>query len=155
MANEFDSLSDKQRVAAENYVDNVIAHQKDSKIKKMTQEDLGETVGVTGRTIRNWMNDTVFLQYIQHLSTKRLQVSMPAFVGVLIRNLERGDNVSTKQLDLIAKVADWVPDKKSSGDTYNQINYNGPTEVEDRIAQLQARKDAEVIDVKDKEVEHE
>ena len=52
---QFDSLTEKQMIAAENYVDNSIAHQRDKSIKKMTQEDLGETVGVTGRTIRNWI----------------------------------------------------------------------------------------------------
>ena len=83
----FDSLTEKQMIAAENYVDNSIAHQRDKSIKKMTQEDLGETVGVTGRTIRNWMNDTTFLAYIHALSMKRLQQSAPAFAGVLIRNL--------------------------------------------------------------------
>ena len=149
---QFDSLTEKQMIAAENYVDNSIAHQRDKSIKKMTQEDLGETVGVTGRTIRNWMNDTTFLAYIHALSMKRLQQSAPAFAGVLIRNLERGDNVSTKQLDLIAKLDDRVPQGKSGGDTYNQITYNGSIdEIQSRIDRINARKEAEVVSVQEEE----
>ena len=121
-------------------------------VKKLTQARMAEEAGVTERTIRNWHKDELFLEYVGYLSRMRLQAAMPDFVGVLIANLEKGQNVSTKQLDLIAKVADWMPEKQNSENTYN-INVGGQSELENRIQALTERKRKEVVEVPPKRIE--
>lgn len=143
MSKGFDLLSDKQREAAEIIVDNAIEQRQGG--KKLSQAAIGEMVGVTDRTIRNWQNDETFLGYLRDLSTKRLQAAMPQFVGVLIANLSKGQNVSTKQLDLIAKVADWLPEPKSSASSTTVNVQVGTTDIHDRIKALEDRKMANVV----------
>lgn len=142
MSKGFDLLSDKQREAAEIIVDNAIEQRQGG--KKLSQAAIGEMVGVTDRTIRNWQNDETFLGYLRELSVKRLQAAMPDFVGVLISNLSKGQNVSTKQLDLIAKVANWMPEPKSSAATTVNVQV-GTTDIHDRIKALEDRKMANVV----------
>ena len=89
-----------------------------------------------------------------HLSRVRLQAAMPDFVGVLISNLDKGQNVSTKQLDLIAKVADWMPERGQSGGTTVNVNM-GHLDLDERVAQLQERRRKEVYDAPVKEIETE
>src|SRR5699024_3756199 len=107
MNNFHDTLTESQREDAEMYVDNESDRRRDNKIPKLTQSDRGDAGGVTDRTIRNWFKDPAFLAYLEHLSRINIQAAMPAFAAVLIQNLEHGQNLSTKQLDLIAKVAEW------------------------------------------------
>lgn len=141
--NNFDALTERQKEVAEAIVDNAIERKKDKTVSKLTQAELGELVGVTDRTVRNWSNDILFLEYVEYLSRVRLQAAMPDFVAVLIQNLEKGENVSTKQLDLIAKVADWLPDKKSK-DEATSISYGHASSIEERIRRIEDRKREEV-----------
>jgi len=134
----FDTLSEKQKEVAELMVENAIHRRSAKDVKKLSQQELGEAVGVTDRTIRNWQKDPAFLAYLEHLSRLRLQAAMPDFIATLITNLERGQNLSTKQLDLMAKVGDWLPETKSASSTINlQL---GASSLEDRIAKLEARR---------------
>ena len=125
---------------------------KTSGAKKIKQAELAEAVDVTPRTIRNWQHDEVFLEYVGHLSRIKLQAAMPDFVAVLIANLEKGQNVSTKQLDLIAKVADWLPEKQGASHTLN-VNVGHADNIDDRIRQLQERRQSEIIDNRDRQLD--
>lgn len=151
---KYDALSEPQKEAAELMVDGAINKKKNPKEKPMTQTAIAETVGVTDRTLRNWKQDELFLDYVGYLSRVRLQAAMPDFVGVLISNLDKGQNVSTKQLDLIAKVADWMPERGQSGGTTVNVNM-GHLDLDERVAQLQERRRKEVYDAPVKEVETE
>ncbi|MCU7556544.1 phBC6A51 family helix-turn-helix protein [Macrococcus capreoli] len=134
----YDTLSEKQKEVAELMVENAIERRTDKDIKKLTQAQLGEAVDVTDRTIRTWQKDPAFLAYLEHLSRIKLQAAMPDFIAALISNLERGQNLSTKQLDLMATIADWKPDPKSAASTINvQL---GASSLEERIAKLEERK---------------
>lgn len=146
MNDKFDSLSEGQKAVAEMMVANAIERKSNKDAKKATQQEMADEVDVTVRTIRNWQKDEVFLEYVGYLSRIRLQAAMPDFVGVLIANLEKGQNVSTKQLDLIAKVADWLPEKESSGNSLT-VNVGHAQSIEDRIKQLEERKNAEIPNV--------
>lgn len=132
-----DSLTDKQREVAEMYVDNEIDRRRDKKIPKLTQSDMGDAVGVTDRTVRNWFKDPAFLAYLEHLSRINIQAAMPSFAAVLIQNLEHGQNLSTKQLDLIAKVADWVPQPHNGTQTIHIEQ--GTEELQKRLDKLEKR----------------
>lgn len=143
MNDKFDTLSEGQKAVAEMMVENAIERKSDTKTKKMTQSEMAEQADVTVRTIRNWQKDETFLEYVGYLSRIRLQSAMPDFVGVLIANLEKGQNVSTKQLDLIAKVADWLPEKQSSPNTLN-VHVGNAQSIEDRVEQLAERRRNEV-----------
>lgn len=132
-----DTLTESQREVAEMYVDNEIDRRRDKKIPKLTQSDMGDAVGVTDRTIRNWFKDPAFLAYLEHLSRINIQAAMPAFAAVLIQNLEHGQNLSTKQLDLIAKVADWVPQPQSNAQTLHI--QSGTDELQKRLDKLEKR----------------
>lgn len=146
MNDKFDTLSEGQKTVAEMMVGSAIERKSDTKTKKLTQLEMAEEAGVSVRTIRNWQKDETFLEYVGYLSRIRLQAAMPDFVGVLIANLEKGQNVSTKQLDLIAKVADWLPEKQSAPDTLN-VNVGHTQSIEDRINQLEERRKNEVPNV--------
>lgn len=135
--NNFDILTEQQKQLAELMVENAI-ERRAGESKKMTQAALGEAVGVTDRTVRNWQKDPTFLAYLEHLSRLRLQAAIPDFMATLIANLERGQNLSTKQLDLMATIADWKPEPKSASSTINvQL---GASSLEDRIAALEQRR---------------
>lgn len=147
MFDRFDTLSDKQREVAELMVESEI-ERRNTGAKKLSQEKLGESVGVTGRTIRNWQKDETFLAYLEYLSRLKIQAAMPSFAAVLISNLEKGQNLSTKQLDLIAKIADWLPEPKSSSHTVNvQV---GTDSLEERILKLEEKKRKTVFDASTK-----
>lgn len=151
MSAKFDTLTDRQKTVAEMMVNHAIQRKEGSiPDKKLTQREMAEEVDVTVRTIRNWQNDALFLEYVGYLSKMRLQAAMPEFVGVLIANLERGQNVSTKQLDLIAKVADWLPDKEKPTNQLT-LNVGHSEDIQQRIAQLEERGKREIIDVTPKE----
>lgn len=137
MSNLYDSLSEKQREVAELYTENEIDRRRNKEIKRLTQEELGEAVGVTGRTIRNWFKDPAFLAYLEHISRLNIQAAMPSFAAVLIQNLEHGQNLSTKQLDLIAKVADWVPQAQSQ--VTHSVVQIGTEDLQRRLDSLEGR----------------
>lgn len=149
----FDALTEKQKEVAEMIVYDAVESKRNTKYKPRKQQELAEAVGVTARTLRNWNQNSLFLEYMAHLSRLRLQSAMPDFVGVLIQNLERGQNVSTKQLDLIAKVADWLPEKHGSNNTID-IKI-GHLDLEDRVQMLQERRRKEVFDSPQKQLEEE
>ena len=149
---EFDSLKESQKEAAEIFVKNAIERKQDTKIPKLSQREVGEMVGVTDRTVRYWLQNPVFLDYMAYLSTIELRKSMPDFVGVLIHNLQRGQNVSTKQMELFAKISNLFPENNSTSTTNVNIEL-GHSALEDRIKQLQDRK--EVFDVPPKQIERE
>lgn len=151
MNSNFDALTEAQKEVADLMVQNAIERKKGS-AKKIRQHELAEAVGVTDRTIRNWQHDELFLEYVGYLSRLKLQAAMPDFVAVLIANLDKGQNVSTKQLDLIAKVADWLPEKQGANHTLN-VNVGNTLDIDDRIKQLQERKQSEVIDNRDRQIE--
>lgn len=138
MNNNFhDTLSEKQREVAEMIVDNAIERRRDKKVKRLTQAELADAVDVTDRTIRNWQKDPAFLAYLEYLSRVNIQAAMPDFAAVLIQNLEHGQNLSTKQLDLIAKVADWLPQPQSHS---QQIQLSvGNDELQQRLDKLEQR----------------
>ena len=136
MNSSFESLTERQRECADLIVENAIERRKDRKIKKLTQSELGEAVGVSDRTVRNWMKDPLFLAYLEYQSRISLQAAMPDFVAVLIANLEHGQNLSAKQMDMMMRMADWLPDQGSKGEpTSNQIDHS---EIEGRIARIEA-----------------
>lgn len=137
MSNNFDSLSDAQKEVADLIVQNAIDRRTGG--KKLTQSQLAEKVGITDRTLRNWYKDKTFLSYLDHLSRLQLQASMPDFTAVLISNLEKGQNLSTKQLDLIAKVADFLPQPKATSNTTYNVQI-GMDNIEERIQRLEARR---------------
>lgn len=143
MSNQkFDALSEGQKDVAEAMVDNAIERKKDKNIAKISQIELAEIADVSDRTIRNWLKDERFLEYVAYISNIRLQAHIPDFAAVLIANLEKGQNISTKQLELIAKFGDWLPDK-DSGLTTLRVE-SGHTAIEDRIKQLELRAQEEL-----------
>ena len=143
MSNQkFDALSEGQKDVAEVMVDNAIERKKDKKVSKISQIELAEIAGVSDRTIRNWLKDERFLEYVAYISNIRLQAHIPDFAAVLIANLEKGQNVSTKQLELIAKFGDWLPDKDTQHTTLT-VDV-GHTAIEDRIKQLELRAQQEI-----------
>lgn len=150
--NGFEGLTERQRQCAEIIVQNAVDRRttKNSKepVQKLTQAEIGEMLDppITDRQIRNWNKDPLFLRYIEYLSRIRIQQAMPDFVGVLVANLEHGQNLSTKQLDLIAKVANWLPDQTQSASTQLGVS-SGHQQIEDRIKALEkrSRKDVDAV----------
>lgn len=137
MNNFHDTLTEKQREVAEAYTQNEIDRRRDRKIPKMTQKEFGDLVGVTDRTVRNWFKDPAFLAYLEHISRMNIRAAFPAFAATLIQNLEHGQNLSTKQLDLIAKVADWVPQAQNGTQTLHI--QHGTDELQQRLDKLEQR----------------
>ncbi|QYA47963.1 hypothetical protein [Nosocomiicoccus ampullae] len=152
--NGFESLTPNQRQAAEIIVKNAVDRRVDKKIKKLTQSEIGEMLDdpVSDRTIRNWNKDPLFLAYIEALSLHRVRRAMPDFVGVLVANLEHGQNLSTKQLELIAKIGQWLPEENSSASSQLGVSV-GHKDIEARIKQLEEKSKQEdvgtIIRVKD------
>lgn len=136
----FESLTPNQRQAAEIIVKNAVDRRIDKKIKKLTQSEIGALLDdpVSDRTIRNWNKDPLFLAYIEALSLHRVRRAMPDFVGVLVANLEHGQNLSTKQLELIAKIGQWLPDERSSASSQLGVSI-GHKDIEARIKQLEEK----------------
>ena len=150
---QFDSLNANQKQCAEIMVQNAVDRRTNKQTtKKLTQKEIGELLDppVTDRQIRNWNKNPTFLAYVEYLSLLRVRQAMPDFVGVLVANLEHGQNLSTKQLDLIARVAQWLPEqgapKQQQVGSGSQLD-----DVQARIAKLERKEiDAIVLDVEDK-----
>ncbi|MEK5426956.1 phBC6A51 family helix-turn-helix protein [Cytobacillus sp. FSL R7-0680] len=83
--------------------------------KKLSYEDLAESLGISTRTLYNWRRDRYFTLYQSYLADHELDNFMPTAVAKLKESIEgRSSNgiPSMKALELYLKLTGRLVDKK-------------------------------------------